>query len=147
MMRILLLSVNSAVNPSFTSQIHSFAPAIPTQRRFQYATFFHVLPTPRPYARFPFYNMMNNEDFYLNVSSTPVSRSELHTLRLAGAQDLWYGGGGAFRPKTFGYTGRASGGNRSLANVWDVSLDVPRRYGFSDTTYYVIKRMPGGRAS
>jgi hypothetical protein len=60
-----------------------------------------------------------------------VLRSELHTLRLAGAQDLWYGGGGAFQPKTFGYTGRTSGGNRSLANVWGVSLDLPLRYGFS----------------
>src|SRR5262249_37463425 len=28
----------------------------------RHGTFFQVLPTPRPYARFPFYNMMNNED-------------------------------------------------------------------------------------
>jgi hypothetical protein len=105
-----------------------------------HATFFQVLPTPRPYARFPFYNMMNNEDFYgtsvFRLPHSLVVRSELHALRLANAQDLWYGGGGAFQPKTFGYTGRASGGNRSLANVWDVSLDVPLGYGFSLTTYY-----------
>jgi hypothetical protein len=55
---------------------------------------------------------------------------------LAKAQDLWYSGGGAFQPKTFGYTGRTSNGNRSLADVWDVSLDVPLRYGFSVTAYY-----------
>jgi hypothetical protein len=61
---------------------------------------------------------------------------ELHALRLANSQDLCYGGGGAFQPNTFGYTGGASGGGRSLANVWDISLDVPLRNGFSVTTYY-----------
>ena len=106
----------------------------------RHGTFFQVLPTPRPYARFPFYNMMNNEDFFgsatFRLPRNFVFRSELHALRLANAQDLWYGGGGAFQPRTFGYTGRASGGHRSLANVWDVSMDVPLRYGFSLTTYY-----------
>jgi hypothetical protein len=103
-------------------------------------TFFQILPTPRPYARFPFYNMMNNEDFYGTASfRLPRSfsvRSELHALRLASADDLWYAGGGAFQARTFGYTGRTSGGARSLANVWDVSVDFPLRYGFSVTTYY-----------
>jgi Alginate export len=110
----------------------------PTDGR--HGTFFQVLPTPRPYARFPFYNMMNNEDFFASATfrlpRSVVIKSELHALRLANAQDLWYGGGGAFQPQTFGYTGRASAGNRSLANVWDVSMDVPLRYGFSLTTYY-----------
>ncbi len=105
-----------------------------------HGTFFQVLPTPRPYARFPFYNMMNNEDFFgsatFRLPRSFVFRSELHALRLANANDLWYGGGGAFQPHTFGYTGRASGGARSLANVWDVSMDVPLHYGFTLTTYY-----------
>ncbi len=105
-----------------------------------HGTFFQIMPTPRPFDRFPFYNMMNNEDFYgsavFRLPRSFVVRSELHSLRLANAQDLWYGGGGAFQPNTFGYTGRASGGASSLANVWDVSLDVPLGYGFSITTYY-----------
>ena len=105
-----------------------------------HGTFIQIMPTPRPYDRFPFYNMMNNEDFYgsaaLRLPRSLAIRSELHALRLASAQDLWYGGGGAFQSNTFGYTGRASGGARSLANVWDVSLDVPLKYGFSITTYY-----------
>lgn len=105
-----------------------------------HSTFFQILPTPRPYARFPFYNMMNNEDFYgtavVHLPHSIVVRSEVHALRLASAEDLWYSGGGAFQPKTFGYSGRASGGSRSLANVWDVSMDVPLRFGFSLTTYY-----------
>ena len=106
----------------------------------RHGTFFQLLPTPRLYARFPFYNMENNEDFYGTASfqfpRSVVVRSELHALRLANSQDLWYSGGGAFQPSTFGYTGRTGGGRRSLANVWDVSLDFPLRYGFSATLYY-----------
>jgi hypothetical protein len=105
-----------------------------------HGTFFQLLPTPRPFDRFPFYNMMNDEDFYgsatVRLPQALNIRSELHALRLANAQDLWYSGGGAFQPHTFGFTGRASNGNRSLANVWDVSADVPLRYGFSLTAYY-----------
>jgi hypothetical protein len=105
-----------------------------------HGTFFQILPTPRGFDRFPFYNMMNNEDFYgsavFRLPRSLAIRSELHALRLANAQDLWYLGGGAFQSNTFGYVGRASGGARSLANVWDVSVDVPLRYGFSVTTYY-----------
>jgi len=94
-------------------------------------TFFQVLTTPRLYARFPFYNMMNNEDFYATLNLHPsgrlLLRSELHALRLASAADLWYLGGGAFQRQTFGYTGRPSSGNRGLANVWDLSADYQLR--------------------
>jgi hypothetical protein len=60
----------------------------------------------------------------------------VHTLRLANAADLWYSGGGAFQPKTFGYTGRPSNGNRGLANVWDLSADYQITRSFSTTLYY-----------
>jgi hypothetical protein len=90
-------------------------------------TFFQILPTPRPFARFPFYNMMNNEDFFVNVIARPhkdwTLRSEFHALRLAKRNDLWYLGGGAYQPWTFGYVGRNSQGARSLANQWDVNVD------------------------
>ncbi|HEY3973544.1 MAG TPA: alginate export family protein [Candidatus Sulfotelmatobacter sp.] len=105
-----------------------------------HGTFFQVLPTPRQYARFPFYNMMNNEDLYGTVNVKPFSklglRSEVHTLRLANAADFWYSGGGAFQPKTFGYTGRPSNGNRGLGNVWDVSADYQVTPSFGTTLYY-----------
>jgi hypothetical protein len=106
----------------------------------RHGTFFQDLPTPRQYARFPFYNMMNNEDLYASLNLRPVSklalRSEVHTLRLANAADLWYSGGGAFQPNTFGYTGRPSNGNRGLANVWDLSADYQITPSFSTTLYY-----------
>jgi len=127
------------LNPWFSAG-YSFGSGDSNSSDNRHATFFQVLPTPRAYARFPFYNMENNEDFYgtavFRFAHSLAVRSEVHALRLANAQDLWYGGGGAFQPRTFGYTGRASGGNRSLANIWDVSLDAPLRYGFSITTYF-----------
>lgn len=106
----------------------------------RHGTFFQDLPTPRQYARFPFYNMMNNEDLYATFNVKPVSkltlRSEVHTLRLASSKDLWYSGGGAFQPNTFGFTGRPSNTNRGLANVWDLSTDYQFTRSFAATLYY-----------
>ena len=106
----------------------------------RHGTFFQVLTTPRQYARFPFYNMMNNEDWYGTVNLKPTSRlalrSETHALRLASASDLWYLGGGAFQPNTFGYTGRPSNANRGLADVLDLSADYQFTKAFAATLYY-----------
>ena len=92
-----------------------------------HGTFFQVLPTPRPFARTPFYNMSNTLDRYALVSVKPRKNltvgAEFHSVRLSNANDLWYGGGGAFQPWTFGYAGRPSGGARSLANLFDISVD------------------------
>ena len=90
-------------------------------------TFFQILPTPRIYARFPFYNMMNNQDLFGELILRPHSkvtvRTDVHSLRLAHQNDLWYQGGGAFQPWTFGYVGRTSNGRRGLATMFDVSAD------------------------
>jgi len=90
-------------------------------------TFFQELPTPRPFARFPLYNLMNDEDTFAQLNFNPIPklnvRSEAHGLNLTNAQDLWYVGGGAFQKETFGYTGRPSGGRRGFADVFDVSAD------------------------
>lgn len=92
-----------------------------------HSTFFQALPTPRVYARFPFYNLMNSEDFFAQLWLRPrprlTLRSEVHGLRLSHRNDLWYLGGGAFQQNSFGYVGRPSGGSRSLATFADVSAD------------------------
>jgi hypothetical protein len=92
-----------------------------------HGTFFQVLPTPRIYARFPFYNLMNNREAFAELILRPhprlTIRGDAHWLRLDQAADLWYQGGGAFQPWTFGYAGRASGGHRGLANVYDAGAD------------------------
>ncbi len=90
-------------------------------------TFFQVLPTPRIYARFPFYNLMNSEDLFAQLWLRPhprlTLRSDVHGLRLSNRNDLWYLGGGAFQQGSFGYVGRPSGGGRSLVTLADVSAD------------------------
>jgi hypothetical protein len=92
-----------------------------------HGTFFQILPTPRVYARFPFFNMMNTEDAFGDLILRPHAKvtitSEFHSLRLSNPNDLWYSGGGVFQPWTFGYTGRAVAGRRSLANVYDTSAE------------------------
>jgi hypothetical protein len=91
-------------------------------------TFFQVLPTPRIYARFPFYNMMNNEDVYAQLKLKPHARlalrAEVHGLRLSNPNDLWYVGGGAFQENSFGYVGRQGGGRkRGMGTLFDLSAD------------------------
>ncbi|HEY6947049.1 MAG TPA: alginate export family protein [Candidatus Acidoferrum sp.] len=105
-----------------------------------HGTFFQMIPTARAYAQFPFYNMMNNEDLYATLVLRPTSklslRSELHSLKLSSSSDLWYAGTGPYQPKTFGYTGRPSGGNSSLATVADVSADYKFTRSFGVNFYY-----------
>ena len=57
-------------------------------------------------------------------------------MRLANSHDLWYRGGGAFQPKTFGFNRRPSGGHEGLANVWDISADYQINRMFSISPYY-----------
>lgn len=106
----------------------------------RHGTFFQILPTPRPYARFPFFNMMNTEDGFGALLLRPHSKvtvsSEFHSLRLSNANDLWYSGGGVFQPWTFGYTGRATSGRRSLANLYDTSLEYQATRRVTFTGYF-----------
>jgi hypothetical protein len=94
----------------------------------KHGTFFEILPTPRLYARFPFFNQENLVDRFAMLTLQPHRRftfhNEVHSLRLATGNDLWYTGGGAFQPYTFGYQGRAVAGATSLANLYDVNVDV-----------------------
>jgi hypothetical protein len=104
-----------------------------------HGTFFQILPTPRPYARFPFFNMMNTEDAFGALILRPHAKvtisSEYHSLRLTNPNDLWYAGGGAFQPWTFGYTGRSTSGRRSLGNLYDTSAEYRANRHMTFTAY------------
>jgi hypothetical protein len=104
-----------------------------------HGTFFQILPTPRPYARFPFFNMMNTEDAFGALILRPHAKvtisSEYHSLRLTNPNDLWYSGGGAFQPWTFGYTGRSTSGRRSLGNLYDTSAEYRANRHVTFTAY------------
>jgi len=106
----------------------------------RHGTFFQVLPTPRPYARFPFFNMMNTEDRFGALVLRPHAKitvsSEFHALRLSNANDLWYSGGGVFQPWTFGYVGRATSGRRSLGNLYDTSVEYRATRRATFTGYF-----------
>ncbi|MBI3680899.1 MAG: alginate export family protein [Acidobacteria bacterium] len=103
-------------------------------------TFFQVLPTPRPFARFPFFNLMNNSDAFGMLLVRPHKAvtvgTEMHSLRLARREDQWLQGGGVFQPWTFGYIGRPSNGNSGLATLWDTSVDWKVNTRWSLTGYY-----------
>jgi len=112
-----------------------------------HGTFFQELPTPRPFARFPLYNLMNNEDGFAQLTVTPhrklILRTEAHLVNLVSARDLWYIGGGAFQKQTFGYTGRPSGGQKRFADVFDLSAD----YQFdAQTTFTFYVAHASGKA-
>lgn len=105
-----------------------------------HGTFFQLMPTTRQYALFPFYNMENNVDRFGILTLHPHPRftihTEFHSLSLANGHDLWYSGGGVFQPWTFGYQGRAGNGSTSLANVYDVNVDIPINAHVSLQPYY-----------
>lgn len=106
----------------------------------RHQTFFQVLPTPRPYARFPFFNMMNTEDAFAGLILRPHAKwttsTEFHSLRLSNVNDLWYSGGGAFQPWTFGYNGRAASGRRSLGNLYDSGVEYRANRHATFTAYF-----------
>ena len=67
---------------------------------------------------------MNSKDAFGELVLRPkrvTIRSDIHVLRLADANDLWYAGGGAFQAATFGYTGRPANGQSTLGTLYDVS--------------------------
>lgn len=93
----------------------------------KHGTFFQVMPTLRPYAKFPFYNLMNIQDSFLQASIAPTASTKLavdaHYLSLVNSNDLFYGGAGATsRSGTFGFFGRATGGQSAVGELVDITF-------------------------
>ena len=103
-------------------------------------TFFQDLPTPRGYARFPFYNDENRTEEFVQLMDKPSNkidlRADLHFLQLTAPNDLWYQGGGPFDGKVFGYVGRPSGGHTSFATLADISSDMQLTPTLALNLYY-----------
>lgn len=121
-----------------------------------HATWFAMLPTPRIYARFPYYSLMNVRDIFgsliVRPKSTVTARLDVRKQQLAQGADLWYGGGGAFEKETFGYGGRPGNGLRDLATLTDLSVEwrvTPRwtatAYGAMASGGDVVRRIYAGR--
>ncbi len=103
-------------------------------------TFFQILPTPRPYARFPYFNLMNSKDEFVMLIDKPTPRLEvrtdLHFLQLTAPTDFLYSGGGAFDNKVFGYTGRPGANHGSMSSLYDISADYALSSKLAMTAYY-----------
>lgn len=106
----------------------------------RHGTFFQMLPSSRKYALSSVYAQMNVSDAFAQLAVEPggvKARIEVHALRLASGQDLWYQGSGATasRGRYFGFSGRAAGGARSLGTVVEGTVDVPIRPHWSINGY------------
>jgi hypothetical protein len=106
-------------------------------------SFFQIMPTPRQYSLSTFYNLMNNQDFFVQLLLRPIAglvwRTDFHLIRLTEDDDLWYFGGGAtreLRNPGFGYGGRPSGGENSLMEVLETQLSYNWNDYITTTAYY-----------
>ncbi len=104
-----------------------------------HGTFVPPLPTARRYALSTAYTFMNLDDVFVQALLKPGSavnlRVDLHRLRLAEPNDLWYAGSGATRRRgaIFGYAGRRSGGSDNLGTIAEGSVDwtINRRWSIN----------------
>lgn len=103
-------------------------------------TFFQLLPTAWLYAQFPFYNMMNNQDVFVQWLLDPhpmvTVRTDLHWLRVNSGQDLAYFGGGATKNDFFGYGGVPAKGRHELAYLAHVNVQVRPTSYFTVNAFY-----------
>ncbi len=106
----------------------------------EHHTFFQVIPTSRIYAQFPFYNLMNSQDTFVQMIVKPhervTLRTDWHWVRLTEKRDLWYSGGGATNDDVFGFSGIAANGHRELAQLVDVGVNVTLLKQLSAYGYY-----------
>lgn len=90
-------------------------------------TFFQMLPTAWLYAQFPFYNMMNNQDLFIQAVLKPdptlMMRIDFHWLGVQNSRDLVYNGAGATSDTYFGYNGVPTGGVNNLAYLAHVMVN------------------------
>jgi hypothetical protein len=120
-------------------------------------TFFQLLPTARLYALFPFYNLMNNKDLFIQLLLRPKNnllvRMDLHELKLAERGDLVYMGAGPTKRggKIFGYIGKSSFNERDIAKVFEIVANYNINKNLNLNGYFghafgdeVIKRIYSG---
>ncbi len=105
-------------------------------------TFFQVLPTGRQYAFFPLYNLMNNQDLFVQSFFKPhpavTVNGNWHFLALDAKQDRLYGGSGAGQEKggNFGYVGRNAFGKSEVGNLLDCTVTYEVSNRLRTSAYY-----------
>jgi hypothetical protein len=103
-------------------------------------TFHQLLPTARTYAQFPFYNMMNSQDVFVQLLLRPqrllAVRADARWLRATTSSDFVYAGGGATSQHFFGYGGTPTGGRNDLAYLTDLGLTFTPTPSVTAYAYY-----------
>lgn len=107
----------------------------------QHQTYFSGVPSGRLYAKFPFYNLMNIQDAFVEIitSLTPKLQSNInvHQLSLGNSSDLLYGGlGAALNSGAFGYSGNPAGGASDIGQLVDIALTYTYSKQFTARLYY-----------
>lgn len=109
----------------------------------RHGTFYSMLPSGRMYAKFPFYNLMNIQDTFVQFIVSPTDKTKIgvdfHHLSLDNSNDLLYGGMGANSISgtgTFGFTGRPSGGHNTLGQLVDITLSYNVTKDVATRIYY-----------
>ena len=105
-------------------------------------TFFQVLPTARLYSFSTFYNLMNNQDYFVQMILKPHAqllwRTDLRFVRLTEGRDLWYQGAGpTLGKRIFGYTGRPGFGETDLMTLVETTLSYDITSSLNLNLYYM----------
>ena len=112
----------------------------PNKNDGDHGTFFQILPTARSYALMPFYNMMNNQDLFLQGVTRPLPGLSAavsgHWLRATDSRDLWYAGGGATSDTFFGYSGVPAKGRHELSYLTDFEVNYAFNQHLTVYVYY-----------
>jgi hypothetical protein len=105
-----------------------------------HGTFFQIIPTARVYALFPFFNLMNSQDFFFQAIAAPVEGTRIavtgHWLRATESADLWYAGGGATSDTFFGFGGVPANGRHELSYLADLELSYTLNRHVTFYAYY-----------
>ncbi len=92
----------------------------------KHRTFLQILPTARIYARTPVFNLMNSDDYMvqllLQLLDPLGARIDYHYLRVDSTKDLLYAGAGATKSDFFGFAGTPTSGEGEFGHLVDVSL-------------------------
>lgn len=107
----------------------------------KHQTYFSAVPSGRLYAKFPFYNLMNIQDAFVEIIASPTPKTQVninvHQLSLANSNDLLYSGlGAALSSGAFGYSGQSAGGHDDIGQLVDISITHTYSKQFSSRIYF-----------
>jgi len=105
-------------------------------------TFFQMAPGTRKYQLYPYYDLQNNRDFFVQLITKPgkklTTRMDYHIVKLDESADRWYMGTGPTqkRGQISGYIPRPSGGHDALSQEASIMLNYALSPNFNLVAFY-----------